>query len=240
MKERIKNPDAAVDKNKKKSILKRIILIVLVSLAALVALYFILGALSPDENIHKTKQKDEVYETFTPFAADWDKNVYEDEQYRTLSTDVFYGYDELGGNLLTLDFISGQEHEGHRFFETYFDILKKGDYAAYSELFHKDYAEEDSFEKNTGRSFPPQMVYDIVVRELGRFEDDKKNISGVYLVEYKIHKNDCLFRNDIGYSAEINSYITRPLVFELSTENAGEKDEKTLITNIYTTSSIAE
>ncbi len=226
-------------KNKRKRILAIICIVVGIIIAITAAVYFILKSIAPEESERpKTKQADEVYDSFTPFPASWEKDVYADEEYTVLDTEVKYGMGE-DGSLLTFDFVS--EHEGHRFFEEYFDILKKGDCSAYSKLFDsKLYKEEDSFEKNIKREFPPQMVYDITVRDLYGIHTPNTDgeIIGIYLVDYKIHKNDNLFRSDIGYKANSDSNISRPLVFELITYNAGTTKEKTYITNMYTTTSI--
>lgn len=229
---------------RKKYYLKKAIVITLIVFAILALVYFIADNVdfesknSSSQMGVSTKQKDEVYPTYTPFPAkSFDADIFLDEQYAKLDYTVKYGFDFEGGGLLPIEYVS--EHEGHRFFERYFDILKTGSIGGYSSLFDKGYIASENFEKDIDRAFPPQMVYDITVREIQRGSaDTSSDIYGTYLVDYKILRNDNLFRRDIGYNSEISSDVSRPLIFEILTKNPGKSNEKTTIRAIYTPSSI--
>jgi hypothetical protein len=152
-------------------------------------------------------------------------------------------YEGPDGNSYSVrDIPDVNKHEAHRFFEKYFDILKKGDRSSYGALFTKSYKNDPKgFEKEFTREFPPQELYDITVREMLRSTDSSKKYTyegkecffGYYLVSYKIRRNDGFFRRDLYAEG-----VERPLVFELVTFNKDTSEEQTLIKNIYTESSI--
>ena len=232
-------------KEKKKYYMKKALVICVIAFVLLVCLYFLLDYLdnkvkSSGSSVTGVTQADEEYPTYPVFPAEWNKNVFEDEEYMSLDREIMYS-DLASGSIYEMneDYITF--HEGHRFFDRYFSILQKGDYKAYPKLFEDKYNSEKGFEKKTDRKFPPQMVYNITVEEAGRFEgvnDGKSCIRGVYFVDYKIFRNNNLFRNDIGYINELETDSSRPLVFELITYGAGTKNEKTYIHALYTKSSI--
>lgn len=235
---------AMSEKQRKKYYLKKACIITLVILVVLAVLFFALKLVSDslvtDEPI--IEQIAEVYPTYTPFPAEWNVNLSEDADYLLLNTKIMYGIGESGSVYSLEDFYTSYRHEGQKFFSEYFRILREGDYEKYSGLFADSYKKTDPskrFEKNTERVFPPQRVHDITVRELGRFDDSEKGIiHGVYLVDYKINRNNNLFRNDIGWNAELGIETSRPLFFHLTTENAGKENEKTYISNMYTETTV--
>ena len=227
-------------KERKKHYLKRACVVILVLFAVLGAVLFAVKMLSdrivPDEPF--IEQISEVYPTFTPFPAEWKANLSEDADYLSLNTAIMYGTGESSSLYSLEDFYTSHKHEGQRFFEEYFRILREGDYEKYSSLFTDSYKNADPskrFEKNVEREFPPQRVHDITVREMGRYENTEKNvIYGIYVVDYKINRNSNLFRNDIGWLAEYSVETSRPLYFHLVTYNPGTDNETTLISNMYT------
>ena len=236
---------SAMDKKqRKKYYLKRACIIVLILLALLTAILIAVKLMSDavvsDEPL--IEQIDEVYPTYTPFPAEWNVKLSEDEEYLSLNTKIMYGVGESGSVYSLEDFYASYMHEGQKFFSEYFRILREGDYEKYPSLFADSYKNLDKakrFEKDTSKIFPPQRVHDITVRELGRFSDAEKGlIHGIYLVDYKINRNNNLFRNDIGWNAELGIETSRPLFFHLTTENAGQENKKTYISNMYTESTV--
>ena len=233
------------EKELKKYRMKKALGIVLIVFVIFVVLYFALDfanekLLEDAPSVTGVKQETITHPTYPVFSAEWNKNVFEDETYMSLNTTIMYG-DLYSGNLYEVDEDSISYHEGYRFFEKYFSTLQKGDYKTYSTLFEDEYNAEKSFETDINRKFPPQMVYDITVKEAGRFEGEHKGkhvTRGVYIVDYKIYKNNMLFRRDIGYSNELETDSSRPLVFELITYGANTSNEKTYIHALYTESSI--
>lgn len=232
------------DKAKKKRVLIKASIIVCAVIIALVAVNLILKPIS-DSLSHDTSfiaQIEEVYPTYTPFPAEWSIDLSKDEQYLCLDTNIMYGEGESGSLYSLEDFYSGNMHEGQKFFMEYFRIMREGDYEKYPSLFTENYKKvsaDKRFEKNVERQFPPQRVHDITVREMGRYEDDSKNvIYGIYYVDYKINRNNNLFRNDIGWNSDIGAETSRPLYFHLVTYNPHTEKEETYIANMYTESTM--
>ena len=232
------------EKAAKKKVLKKAFIIICLVLIVLTALYLLTKPVSESlsENSNFIAQIEEVYPTYTPFPAKWNVDLSKDEEYLTLDSNIMYGEGESGSLYSLGDFFSGNMNEGQKFFMEYFRVLREGDYEKYPSLFtdkYKKVPSEKRFEKNVERQFPPQRVHDITVREMGRYGDEKNGvIHGIYYVDYKISKNDNLFRNDIGWSADIGSETSRPLYFQLITHNPGTDNEKTYIANMYTESSM--
>ncbi len=234
----------AIIENKKrdKRIVRTILITVFSALIVLGALAF--GITLLQDSSKKTeeiiRQKDEVYPTLTPFPADFTTDIETIHEYTSLGTDIMYEYSD--GSIFAIENLSeNTKHEGHRFFENYFGILKKGEYEKYPDLFTESYTKTPlGFEKEPSRTFPPQKVYDILVEEIMRTKgstgdytyEGKKCAFGIYRVSYRIYRNDGYFRPDL-----YTENLIRPLIVELVTFGDG-KDEMTFIKNIYTESSI--
>ncbi|MBE6681741.1 MAG: hypothetical protein E7600_05630 [Ruminococcaceae bacterium] len=174
------------------------------------------------------------------YREDYPSELY---TYSALSHKPLYYSDNLGGIFPLEDIFEAKvDHEGHRFFEKYFNMLYTGNYEIYPTLFGKNYDPEKAFEKNINREFPPQMIYDITVTELAKADavvDNQSTIVGLYEVSFLIYGNDGLFRNDIGKNIDLGLDVARPLYFELHTTGAGTGNEKTYINHIYTEDALA-
>lgn len=228
---------------KGKKIIKRTLLIIIVCLLVLVcvfcALKYASDSLSSDKMI---VQKEEVYPTITPYPANFGEDVTKNAEYVRLNTHVMYKYPD--GNMYSLEDIpEALTDSGMTFFKEYFQLLKDGNYEKYPDLFTDTYKKNPvGFEKDVNRIFPPQKVYDIVVQEMLVTQGDNEDYTyekrdcefGIYVVSYKIFRNDGYLRADL-YERD----IIRPLVFELVTFNEGKNKGKTLIKNIYTQSSVS-
>lgn len=239
-------------KQRKKYYLKNAVIIVGICFAALLVLCFAFWLISLLLSCTE-KEQSEVssipesriinipYEhpTYPAFAVDFDKNVYENETYTELNLDLTYE-EKATEFVYTLDKPVGAEHEGHRFFKKYFEMLRSGDYEIYPSLFAQSYIPETSYEQDINRIFPPQMVYDVKIDEHSRVKDTydgKSCVRGIYTVNYRIFENDLYFRRDIGYDSDTEKDVARALIFELITFNCGKPDEETYIHNIYTETS---
>lgn len=248
-KDALKAKIAAMDvKQRKKYYLGKAVSIVGICFAVILVLYFALWAVNSLLSSHKADNGDASipesriinvpyeHQTYTPFEPDWDKDVYQDPEFLEKNLDLVY--EEAHTDLsYTLDKPIGAEHEGHRFFKAYFEMLRSGNYEIYPSLFAESYIPETSYEQNINRKFPPQMVYDVTITEAGRFGDSyngTKCTRGIYIVNYRILKNDNLFRNDIGKDGNSDKDVARAIMFELITFNAGRNNEETYIHNIYT------
>lgn len=236
-------------KERKKHLLKRAVLIIAAVLLILFVIY-LAGKLVLEKVLvsEPISQVDETYQSFNFYEVAekdlWpDIDIFSDSEYMSLSHNPSFTSEELGGTFLLSDIPSSIRNEAHRFFITYFDVLQSGNYKLYPTLFSDRYKERmTGFEKDINREFPPQMVYNIEIKEEARVPDmvvdNKSCVIGLYRVSYLIHKNDGLFRSDIGRDIDLGKDIARPLYFELITFGAGTADEKTYINNLYTESSV--
>lgn len=177
----------------------------------------------------------------TYFPADFDVDLSKDKEYLKLDSLIHYTYPD-GQTFAIQQLDKSVLNEGQRFFVKYFDIATYGKSNEYSSLFTKEYQKNPKgFEKDPYRIFAPQRIYDISVRELARTEksdtsftyDGNPCVFGFYIVDFKILKNDGLFRRDIEENA------SRPLIFELVTFDAGTQNETTYIKNLYTPDSVS-
>lgn len=241
-KERLSSMTSA---ERKKYYLKKSIIITALVLVILAAVYAVMGLVlkKVTETGSFIEQLEEVYPTYTPFPAEWGKDLSTDSDYLSLNTKIMYGEGD-SSSLYSLEDFYSQKTPGQRFFVEYFRILREGDYESYSRLFsdrYKKVSPSKRFEKDTERQFPPQRVHDITVRlmfsESGT-QGKKECLRSVYHVDYKINRNSNLFRNDIGWNPEYSVETSRPLYFELITFDAGTENEKTYINNMYTESTV--
>ena len=225
-------------KAKEKKLVKKLIFIVIAVFVVSALSLFLLEKAEQKSEIYEyvsTEQIDETYPSINPYPADFDKDL------SGYNPQIMYVFTD--GNIYSLEDIPAQaKNEAHRFFEKYFDILKNGDSHSYAELFTRSYKKDPKgFEKDFTKQFPPQQIYDIMVTELLRATDSsqtykyegKECFFGTYLVSYKIHENDGMFRRDLYLE-----HVERPLVFELVTFGKDTDKEETYIKNLYTESSI--
>lgn len=228
--------------NNKKNTLKKASVKITIVFAILLAVCLILSTiyyfLSKDKQNGEIIASDHEFLTMnfrSYFPADFDLKLSEDTEY--LKLDRLIHYSSPNGQTFAVEQLDSTVlNEGQRFFIKYFDVTKNGKCDLYASLFTKQYKKTPvGFEKNPSRKFSPQRIYDISVRELARTDknntsftyDGKPCVFGYYIVDFKIFKNDGLFRRDFNENA------SRPLVFELVTFDAGTNNEKTYIKNIY-------
>ncbi len=236
-----KTPKA--EKQKRKKLLLKILITVLIILAFLSVTVFVLGFMNKNKDSEPVKQVQDYYLTKNfrnYFPVDFDADLTKDAEYMALNRQVMYT-DPSGYTMSISDIPQTNKHEGHLFFERYFDIAISGRYEEYPSLFTQSYTDNPiGFENNPQREFPPQRIYNISVSELIRTFNDTKSYTyekqpceyGIYDVTFRLMKNDGLFRRDLAEDS------VRTVRFELVTLNAGTDSETTLIKNLYTLDSI--
>lgn len=168
--------------------LKKRILIVLASvLGALLVLLLLVLLL---QGIRNSMNEPEVpeYEFYPTYTG----NILENPSYLNLNRDVVYSYDSTGVGFSTSitdeewDTLDGEV----KFLYQYLQIIIAGDVEGYnaclSERYIREFGREDAFS--------PQMLYEMRISYYRTDADGGK----VYLLEYKIHRNDGSFRTDVG------------------------------------------
>lgn len=185
---------------------KKIVKIALICCAVIVVLYLATLSLNPDTLVDQWFHNDEQQppQNIEFYPIDEDLDILTDAEYLEYDHRVFY-YDADNGATYSVEEEDLPTLDAQIcFFYDYFNIVILGDEEAYAECFVSDY------DKPLPESFTMQMVYDIHV-EPYYSERVGKN---AYRVEYKIHKNNGTFRNDMG------SDVSLPLLFILQEEGS--------------------
>lgn len=244
MTEKKKKPSATVQ-NKKKT-LKKAVKIVLTVFAVLIILYFILGKLEASlskANAEKKQNTKIEQMNFNPngllsvdyYEPDYTADIFSESDYLAKDRSIRF---VANSQSIVLDEYSADELScGQRFWKNYFEAVISGDSEAYGELFGDDYSGNPKIfgENPKNKSFPMQRIYDIEVKLLGESQSGDANavyngrpaVFGVYEVSYKIMKNDGEYRLGLPSDKII------PVIFEITTTDAGTSDEKTVIRRAY-------
>ena len=188
-------PGTPVEAKKKK---KRRLIIVLVVVTLLAALSWVLTAF-PD--LFAGKKKDPSVGTmysdrnisYLFYESDYELDPTEDEEYMGLDRQLWYknGNLAVGGELEESAWVD--YNDAVAFFARYFRTAIAGDAETYNTFFtDRYYRDAKPYER-----FAPQMIYDIHVEQLSETVNSDGSTVWMFNVEYKIHRNDGTFRNDI-------------------------------------------
>ena len=180
---------------------KKKILIICVSAFAVLltvsacAVYIISRRLSEEEEVRFPTDH------FLFESPDYDADIFSDPDYADIDKTVMF---ENGAETYPLT-SDGFSRESSLVFIDYFDALRKGDLQALRALY------SDEFASGQGAipDFTMQRVYDAVVSFVGTERNEDGTDTDIYVVNYKIMKNDGTFRRDI------DSDSSRPQVFYL-------------------------
>ncbi len=147
--------------------------------------------------------------SYTFYPTDYDLDVTADETYMGLNRYVYF----KNGNETFA--ITDGDYAAHNnavvFFGKYFETVIAGDYETYNTFFSEPYYETHE----PMHQFAPQMLYDIQIEMLSQDPQNDGSTLYAFNVEYKIHRNDGTFRNDIGSDA------SKTLYFELYEDRDG-------------------
>jgi len=155
------------------------------------------------EGTKATSMYSDEVKTFLFHPIDYDLDITADSVYMGLDRYLYY---KNGGETMAVTDGNYAKHgRPVEFFGTYFDTVIAGDAETYNTFFTDRY-----YASNKPRdSFPPQMLYDILIEQLTMTENEDKTVTYTFNVSYKIHKNTGTFRNDIDSDA------SRVLYYEL-------------------------
>ncbi len=142
----------------------------------------------------KRSEPEEDPPSFVFESADYDADITEDEEYMRQDRRVWVS---VGALSAPLDDEVYEDTPLYVFFETYFNALKTGDAAALRAC----YTEECAAALKIPKRITQQRVYDILLTlissEEKTDEEGVKCTEHVYRFEYKIMKNDGVFRRDL-------------------------------------------
>ncbi|MBE6661312.1 MAG: hypothetical protein E7605_07930 [Ruminococcaceae bacterium] len=197
---------------------KKIVKIALICCVVIVVLYVATLSLNPDTLVDKWFRKDEQpAQNIKFYPIDEDLDILSDAEYLEYDRRVFY-YDIDSGATFSVEEEDLPTLDARiRFFHDYFQTVILGDEEAYADCFVSDY------DKPLPENFTMQMVYDIYIEPY--YSDRLNEIA--YRVEYKIHKNNGTFRNDMG------SDVSRALLFVLAEEDGAYRIQKIVLFTSY-------
>lgn len=180
---------------KNKKILIRVICIVVAALVVLMAASFAMN-LYLERKAEKDAQK--IHLNFAP--ADYDENIFEDQEYINLIKNGFIDYTDYATNLtLGIDYSDALGYGADvQFMVEYIYAIIDGDVEAYNSFFSDEYYKKNDPKEN----FTMQKLYEVNIARVS--ETQKTDKSGntyneyQYIVKYKILDNNGTFRNDFN------------------------------------------
>ena len=180
---------------KNKKILIRVICIVVATLVVLMAASFAMN-LYLERKAEKDAQK--IHLNFAP--ADYDENIFEDQEYINLIKNGFIDYTDYATNLtLGIDYSDALGYGADvQFMVEYIYAIIDGDVEAYNSFFSDEYYKKNDPKEN----FTMQKLYEVNISRVS--ETQKTDKSGntyneyQYIVKYKILDNNGTFRNDFN------------------------------------------
>ena len=145
--------------------------------------------------------------TFDFEAADFEYDIFNDEEYLSLLSRGFISYStgDSAGNLT----VSVSEENYSSYSEAVrliIDLVKaaqNGDADAYNACFSKAYLNKEGKQP----AFTMQQIYDVVITEGNEIAENGYSRTEIELV-YKIHKNNGTLRSDMGSDSVRKQYIT--------------------------------
>ena len=131
-----------------------------------------------------------------PFVkTNYDLDPTQDEVYMGLDRQLWYknGAQSVGISLDGTEYDDFSDNSAVRFFVQYFKTVIAGDVETYNTYFTDRYYKTNE----PHLRFAPQMLYDIHVVQLSQTANNDGTSTWSFNVDYKIHRNDGTFRNDI-------------------------------------------
>lgn len=178
---------------------KKIILIVIASLIAFVAVYFIIASIDFDK-LMGTGDSTNTPEHIYFYDEELSENIFQDEKYMEKDRTINFVNLAWGtGTTLTNDDDAVSAGPAANLIYNMLGYILTGNHAGYNSCF-SDYYYSNGGEVK-GR-FTQQKIYNITITEVS--VTDKKDENGVtykeyyYTLEYMIRHNNGTFRNDMG------------------------------------------
>ena len=150
--------------------------------------------------LEKKAEKDAQRVHFNFAPADYEENIFEDEEYIALIEKGFIDYTNYETNLtLGIDYATAIDHgEDVLFMVDYIYAIVAGDAEEYNKFFSDEY-----YKKNDPKeSFTMQKLYEVNISKVSEAKETDKAGNTYskyqYIVKYKILDNNGTFRNDFN------------------------------------------
>ncbi len=162
------------------------------------------------ENINAKKASEPFEVDYDFYPADYDENIFEDENYMELISGEYIRFCDSSTNVTVgIDTEKTDNYsEELRFMLAYIDDIINGDHESYNARFSDSYYKTH---KQLER-FTMQKVYDVLITQNQTETVTDKKAGGNYtkysfVLEYKIYENNGTFRRDIGNGSK-KQYFT--------------------------------
>lgn len=179
------------------------LIIAIAVLTALAALSYVL-TLYPDLFTKKDDSPKSMYSdkivSYSFYESDYGLDVTTVPEYMELDRAIHYKVGNVS-TLLTDNDIDGSD-ASVKFFRTYFDALRRGDWEEYNTYFTDEYYKSN----DPYTIFAPQMIYGIEIELVSLTPKEDGTTVYDYNVDYMIFRNDGTFRNDMGSDASKKLY----------------------------------
>ena len=181
--------------SKKKKILIRVICIVVAVIVLMIAASF-----GMDFYLQKKAEENaqKIHLNFAP--ADYEENIFEDQEYLALIEKGFIDYTDYATNItLGIDYASAIDHgEDVQFMVDYIYAIIAGEAEEYNKFFSDEY-----YKKNEPKEkFTMQKLYEVNISKVSVTQKSDKSGNTYneyqYIVKYKILDNNGTFRNDFN------------------------------------------
>ena len=179
---------------------KKILLIIIGIIVCVIAILAITVGLLERREEKEREDAEELVIDYNFYPADFDLNIYEDEEYQALMRGRFLHYCDSYTNVtvsISKD-TAAQHGDEVAFLTNHIYTIIEGDHEAYNACFSEQYYASGKSQKE---DFTMQQLHHIVLTKTSQEEvsENGQNYTKFsYVVEYQIHKNNGTFRKDIG------------------------------------------
>lgn len=203
---------------------KKIIVITLISVAALLLVMYLLTLILPRIFAGLSGGDEEGTADFNFYVPDYTKNIYEDPEYMKLLENGIIQYDNSSNDIITVtDENKEQLGKAGRFMLDYIYSIIDGDHTKYNSFFSEEYIKA----KGAKERFTMQKLYDVMLTyySVETVSDRSGNYTKyMYKLSYRIMENNGTFRRDIGADAKTQYIVItdregRLLIDAISTAN---------------------
>lgn len=188
-----------------KSLKKRLLIIIASVLGAIAVLFG--ASFAIDKYYDKKNGEENSPIDYDFYPADYDENIYNDKEYIEKIENGFIYYTDFSNNItLGIERDNAAEYGDEvAFMVDYVYSIIEGDRAKYNGFFSDAYYENN----DKHGEFTMQKLYDVnITKESSEQITENGNYTKyIFVVEYKIFKNNGTFRNDIGNGSK-KQYIT--------------------------------
>ena len=198
-----------------KARLKKIVAVVAAVMCVMILINFVANS-EFIKNLGKggNGDKDGSYTKLYIYPPDWETDIFTDENYLSLKSDIVYSPN--GAEFITLDEGSYYRYGGTGlvFMMDYINTIIAGDHEKLNGMFTPEYwngRDEDGNKRQKYEAFPQQKLINVKIVKY-QYSDPKYDTAAqddhYYIVSYNIYRNDGMFRNDIDEYSELAQMIT--------------------------------